>query len=119
MSTSPLHGAMAADPSTATVTLMVTDRNGQPRQIMAAAGQTLLAALRQAYVPVRSVCGGKQSCGTCRVRIDPAWFPRLPPPGSVETNLLNCLKDRKQTDRLACQITLSGDDSGLAVSLDR
>jgi CDP-4-dehydro-6-deoxyglucose reductase len=80
---------------------------------------TLIASLRLAGLPVRSVCGGNKACGTCRVRVDPDWFARLPSADKVESNLLNCLKQRSETDRLACQIPINPSLEGLVVHLGR
>lgn len=101
------------------VTLAITDREGGRVWITTTAGLSLQAAIRQAGLPIRSVCGGKKACGTCRVRVEPDWFARLPPADQVEINLLNCLKGRSESDRLSCQIRITAALDGLAVALDR
>lgn len=111
----PLDPAAPAD----RVLLVIVDAAGDPQTITAAAGMTLIASLRLAGLPVRSVCGGKKACGTCRVRVGSDWFARLPPADHVETNLLNCLRNRGETDRLACQIPINPSLEGLVVHLGR
>jgi 2Fe-2S ferredoxin len=103
----------------AAVTIAITDREGGQVRITTTAGLSLQAAIRQAGLPIRSVCGGKKACGTCRVRVDPDWFTRLQPADQVEINLLNCLKGRSESDRLSCQIRITAALDGLAVTLDR
>ena len=39
-------------------------------------GKDLLQAARDMGVDIESVCGGRQSCGKCRVRIEEGSFPR-------------------------------------------
>ncbi len=101
------------------ITIKVTDREGGQVRVTAAAGLSLQMAIRQAGLPIRSVCGGRKACGTCRVRIAPDWFARLQPADQVEINLLNCLKGRGESDRLSCQIRITAGLDGLAVTLDR
>ena len=101
------------------VAIRITDRDGNHVRITATAGLSLQMAIRQAGLPIRSVCGGRKACGTCRVRIDPDWFGRVAPADQVETNLLNCLKGRSESDRLSCQIRVTAALDGLAVTLDR
>lgn len=107
------------DLTQAAVAITVTDREGGHVGITATAGLSLQMAIRQAGLPIRSVCGGKKACGTCRVRVDPDWFARLPAADQVEINLLNCLKGRGESDRLSCQIRVTAALDGLAVTLDR
>jgi uncharacterized 2Fe-2S/4Fe-4S cluster protein (DUF4445 family) len=45
--------------------------------ITAAAGQTILAAARQAGVLLESPCNGSGFCGKCKVRVAPAYLSRL------------------------------------------
>jgi ferredoxin len=85
--------------------------------IRARNGETLLAALTKAGLPVMSVCGGRAACGSCKVGLDPAWSDRLPPPGKAEGRLLRHLPDVRPGDRLACQITLTPLLDGLEVRL--
>jgi uncharacterized 2Fe-2S/4Fe-4S cluster protein (DUF4445 family) len=47
------------------------------RQGRVAAGTTLLEAARQLGVDVDSICGGRQTCGKCRVRIETGEFAKL------------------------------------------
>jgi ferredoxin len=101
-----------ADPALIAVTVQARDGASH---IAASIGDTLLAALKKAGFPLLSVCGGRAVCGTCRTGIAPAWWARLPPPGKVERDLLACLPERRDDDRLACQIILTAGLDGLEV----
>jgi len=64
-------------------------------------GQKLLNALSQANLFLASACGGKGTCGQCRVRITEGGGEIL----ATETNHIN-KRESKQGDRLACQVAL-------------
>ena len=68
------------------------------RQVEVAAGQTLLEAARAAGIEMNSPCGGKGTCGGCRVEI-----PHLaPPPTEVDVRRLSA-EELGRNVRLACQ----------------
>jgi ferredoxin len=81
-------------------------------------GDTLLAALRRAGIDIRSICGGRCACGTCRIAVEPGWAGRLPAPARNEARLLAVLPGAAPEHRLACQITLDEQTDGLAFRLD-
>lgn len=85
--------------------------------VAAMPGVSLLVALQAAGRPILSVCGGKASCGTCLIAIDPAWVDRIEPPTKTERNLLACLPEAGPTGRLACQIQLTPGLNGMAFRL--
>lgn len=99
-----------------TVRLSVNIR-GTVRSVRACRGATLSSALQVAGAPILSVCGGKASCGTCKITVAPAWREQLPNPGRSEQRLLANLDDTGPCDRLACQICLTRETDGLAISL--
>ncbi len=88
-------------------------------EIAVPAAGSLLAAIRDAGLPIMSVCGGKQACGTCRVEIDPQWLIRLPPQGPREVRLLGILASTGPRSRLACQIQLDPGLDGLTLKLTK
>lgn len=88
------------------LSLLLHGRDGV-RTIAVQAGETLLVALKRAGLPLLAVCGGCASCGTCKVAIAENSRTRLTPPAKVERNLLACLPDYREGERLACQIILS------------
>jgi CDP-4-dehydro-6-deoxyglucose reductase len=91
--------------------------HGDIRSVRGPLGATLLSALREADAPILSVCGGKASCGTCKITVAEPWRDRLPQPARTERRLLANLDDIGPADRLACQIPLTQETDGLAVSL--
>lgn len=106
----------ATSAPTAGVTLQVTDRAGQTQPLTVAVGQSLMQALAAAQV-LQGVCGGKASCGTCRVALPEPWLARLPVPARAEARLLRALEQPQPNQRLACQIALNPELDGLQVSL--
>jgi len=106
----PATGAADPGDAAAAVTITVDGTSLQAR-----AGQTLLSAIKAAGLPVLSVCGGRQSCGTCLVHLHPD--AGVPPPSVTERNLLACLPGVESHSRLACQIHLSPGLDGLHLRL--
>jgi ferredoxin, 2Fe-2S len=67
---------------------------------------------------VEAVCGGFCSCATCHVYVDDAWIARLPPPSPDENEMLDgTAADRLPGSRLACQIKISPNLTGLEVRM--
>ncbi len=80
-------------------------------------GKDLLQAARDMGVDIESVCGGRQSCGKCRVRIEEGSFPRdgihsarnnLSPFTSEEGKCIEA-EEVSLGYRLACAARLQGD----------
>ncbi len=67
-------------------------------------GKTVLEAVRQAGLALESECGGRATCGSCRVR----FLQGAPAPGADDRLLLDD-EDIAQGWRLACQTTLTED----------
>jgi ferredoxin len=106
----------SAQPPRIVLTVTLGDAPGDA--IAAEPGDTLLAALRRAAIGIRSICGGRCACGTCRVAIAEGWVDRLPAPSRNEARLLRALPGAGPAHRLACQITLDAMTEGLAFRLD-
>ncbi|MCC1493711.1 NADH:ubiquinone reductase (Na(+)-transporting) subunit F [Cognatishimia sp. F0-27] len=75
------------------------------RHIPAQRGDKLLDALQNAQLPIPAACGGKGTCGLCRVTVtgDGAGTPQ-----ATERGVLSP-KERRNHVRLACQTSLRGD----------
>ncbi|MCA0921267.1 NADH:ubiquinone reductase (Na(+)-transporting) subunit F [Pseudooceanicola nanhaiensis] len=84
--------------SAATITL-----NGT-QEIEAKTGETLLSCLQGAGFAIPAGCGGKGTCGLCRVTATGAGAGQAL---AAERGLLSA-KDRKAGMRLACQVTVKG-----------
>lgn len=98
------------------ITLVV--RLGDTRsRVTAGQGDSLLAALKGAGLPVTSICGGRAACGSCKLAVGTAWIDRLPPPEKTERRLLSHLPGYRDGDRLACQIRLTTALDGLEIQM--
>ena len=73
------------------------------RDLPVETGVTLLSALADKNIFIPSACGGKGSCGVCRVQIDRGAGDPLP----QELPYLS-RRERKQGIRLSCQVKING-----------
>ncbi len=77
---------------------------GLPDPISAPSARTLLALLRSRQVQIPFACGGRGSCGLCKVYVQGQANPCTP----EEENLLR-QRERDIGARLACQVKPAGD----------
>jgi uncharacterized 2Fe-2S/4Fe-4S cluster protein (DUF4445 family) len=89
------------------------------RRGLVQAGKTVLEAARELGIPVESVCGGKHSCGKCRVRVMEGDLGVRPPESSAagvtpfstaEEKFITPAEQREGT-RLACVAQILGDST--------
>ena len=81
-------------------------------------GTTLMRAATDNRVPgIDGDCGGNCACATCHVYVEQAWLERLGARTATEEDMLNCVPERQDGSRLACQITLTDALDGLVVEL--
>jgi Na+-transporting NADH:ubiquinone oxidoreductase subunit F len=78
--------------------------NGGTKEISASTGGSLLSTLNQAGVMLSSACGGKGSCGQCRVQVVQGGGEILP----TETVHFS-RKEQQDHWRLGCQVKVKGD----------
>ena len=98
--------------------LIVTTRSGETREVEAAAGLTVMEAIRDnGFDELLALCGGCCSCATCHVHIDPAFADRMPEMSRDEDDLLDSSDDRDATSRLSCQIPFTDELDGLSVRI--
>ena len=80
-------------------------------------GTTVLNAARQLGAGLESVCGGKGTCGKCKIRIEEGYFAKYGIHSSIDAvtsreevnaKFLN-RQQLKQHYRLACQTRIHGD----------
>jgi len=57
------------------------------------------------------------ACSTCHVIVAAEWFDRLPPAAEEEEDMLDFAAGARRTSRLSCQIELTAEMDGLAVSI--
>lgn len=95
--------------------IQVTDRDGTLHELPVQTGAVLMEVLRDAGLGVEAVCGGCCACATCHVLVD---LQRVGPRGEVEGELLHTSEYYDAAaSRLSCQITLTAEHNGLAVSV--
>ena len=66
---------------------------------------------------MKAECGGAAACGTCLIRVDPAWKDYLVAPLDEELDMLDTLPGVDENSRLACQILMSEKLDGMRVWL--
>jgi ferredoxin, 2Fe-2S len=99
-------------------TLIVTTPNGQQRVLTVESEQSVMEGIRQAGVgELLAMCGGCCSCATCHIYVDEGFWDKLPPMSADEDSLLDGALDRRSRSRLSCQIRMSPDLDGLAVTI--
>ena len=78
--------------------------NGGTKEISASTGGSLLSTLNQAGVMLSSACGGKGSCGQCRMQVVQGGGEILP------TETVHFTRKEQQDHwRLGCQVKVKGD----------
>ena len=98
--------------------LIVTTRSGETREVEAAAGLTVMEAIRDnGFDELLALCGGCCSCATCHVHVDPEFAGLLPAMTADEDDLLDSSDDRDATSRLSCQIPFTDALDGLRVRI--
>src|ERR1700758_1391044 len=96
--------------------LIVVTRNGSEIALTAVDGMSIMDAVRNANIDeLLALCGGCCSCATCHVYVDPAFADRLPPVSVDEDDLLSASGYRSEHSRLACQLIINEQLSGLRV----
>jgi len=91
---------------------------GGAHSVEVPSGTTLMRAATDNRVPgIDGDCGGNCACATCHVYVEQAWLERLGARTATEEDMLNCVPERQDGSRLACQITLTDALDGLVVEL--
>lgn len=82
-------------------------------------GDTLMECALENMIPeIEGLCGGSCACATCHCYPRDEWQGRLSPRDDFElATLQGGQAEVKQSSRLACQIVLSEQLSGLVVDL--
>ena len=93
-------GAKAKLVASGNVNILINDE----RTIQAPVGLKLIMALAEARIFVASACGGKGTCGQCRVHVLAGGGAILP----TETSLIT-KREARDGERLACQVTVKQD----------
>ena len=93
------------------------DRAGQPQEVEAKIGMSLLEVARAHDIDIEGACGGCLSCATCHVVVAADWFERLPPAKEDEVDMLDLAYGLTAHSRLGCQIIVDEKLAGLVVTL--
>ena len=98
--------------------IQVTNLSGEVSSLDATSGETLMEALRDnGYDEIEAICGGVCSCSTCHVYIEGDWFNKLGERSEDENQLVTSTEHFKENSRLSCQITMTDEMEGLAVTI--
>jgi 2Fe-2S ferredoxin len=98
--------------------LIVVNRAGEESTVEAAAGLSVMEAIRDnGFDELLALCGGCCSCATCHVHIDPAFADKIPAMSEDESDLLDSSDNRDEYSRLSCQIQMTDALDGLKVKI--
>ncbi len=97
--------------------LLVTDHDGREHHLEALEGWRVMEVIRDWGLPIKAECGGACSCATCHVYIDNNWISRLVPPSDEEIDRLDGAFFVESNSRLACQILVTPEMSGMKLTL--
>ena len=91
---------------------------GSVMEVEVESGHTVMEGAIDNNVPgVVAECGGACACATCHCYIDESWLDRLPAMDDMEDAMLDSAQDRRNNSRLTCQIEVTDDLDGLAVTV--
>jgi ferredoxin, 2Fe-2S len=110
---------MLTGQSTAMARIIFNSPHGTQRQCEAEIGETLMVVARNHAIDgIVAECGGNLTCGTCHVYLTPPATVVLPKPSEAERNMLEAVAaERRPNSRLACQIRITPDLTGLCVEI--
>jgi len=80
----------------------------EKKEIKVQQGNTILKAAILGKIPISHKCGGKGSCTTCKVNLDPKYVSAVSEPSSYEQRLISPSQLQKGV-RLACQTKVNND----------
>ena len=94
-----------------------TDPAGEVHTVDVAEGHSLMeGAILNGVDGIAADCGGAAICGTCHVHVAPDWFAKIGGPHAEESETLGLRHNVVDSSRLSCQIPMSGDLGGIAVT---
>jgi 2Fe-2S ferredoxin len=98
--------------------LIVVNTRGEEAVLEGQAGRSLMDVMRDNGVEdLQALCGGSCACATCHVWVDPAFMDRLPEMGSQESDMLDCVEERRENSRLSCQLRMNEALDGIRVTV--
>jgi 2Fe-2S ferredoxin len=99
------------------LSILCTDLDGVAHRLPALEGWSVMEIVKDAGLPLKAECGGALACATCHVYVAPDWYPRLHPKSAQEDEKLDEAFMVKPVSRLSCQILMSPELDGLAITL--
>jgi 2Fe-2S ferredoxin len=98
--------------------LVVVNRAGEEKTVDAAAGLSVMEAIRDnGFDELLALCGGCCSCATCHIHVDAAWADKLPAMSEDENDLLDSSDHRDARSRLSCQVLITEAMEGLRAEI--
>jgi len=98
--------------------LVAVNRAGEEKTVEAAAGLSVMEALRDnGFDELLALCGGCCSCATCHIHVDPAFADKVEAMSEDENDLLDSSDHRDAYSRLSCQIHMSDALDGLKITI--
>ena len=93
------------------------ERNGQPLEVEAPLGLSVLEVAHKHGVDLEGACEGSLACSTCHVIVDAEWYDLLKDASEDEEDMLDLAFGLTVTSRLGCQIIMTEELDGLTVRL--
>ncbi len=94
------------------------DHTGAAHTVDVPSGESLMrAAVDNNIKGIDGDCGGQCACATCHVFVSSPWAEKLSPQSSTESSMLEFTAERRESSRLACQITMSDSLDGIVVTM--
>lgn len=82
------------------------------------AGKSLMQIALDHDIPsIDADCGGECACGTCHVILDSKWIAQVGSATPSELQMLDLSPEKTNFSRLACQVVVTEDMSGMRVQL--
>ena len=98
--------------------IIFISHDGRQDEVDVAAGVSVMqAAVDNGIDGIHAECGGACSCATCHCFVDDAWLAKLPPPGAIELQMIDCALEPQDNSRLSCQLEMNEELDGLVVRL--
>lgn len=97
--------------------MIFIERNGQPREVEAPTGLSVLEVAHKHDVDIEGACEGSLACSTCHVIVAAEWYAKLKPAAEEEEDMLDVAFGLQKTSRLGCQLVMSEALDGLTVTL--
>lgn len=100
------------------IDIEIEDRDGtiQKIEVPTDVNLSLMEILKASDYEILATCGGMALCATCHVQIK-SGSENLPAPQDLELDMLDTLPDADDDSRLACQLRLTNENTGLSIKI--